>query len=149
MSEATKFHCPNCDAEYDVARLETPPKYDRELLCIGCGGPLQSHNGKFSLKYSRTDGKRRQIPQGLKRPRPDAPAGVGGIKLRGGPPPRRSRLSRCRALLPKRSRPPYVATLSCNLLDRALAQFVRSKLTQFQPVDYEDRPRLIVNLSSL
>ncbi len=46
------FHCPNCDALYQVvkdeARRET---IDRWVTCQICGGPLPSREGKFTLRY--------------------------------------------------------------------------------------------------
>ena len=46
MEEATKFGCPNCGADYKVMRVEAAPAYDnKELTCLGCGGPL--HNREW------------------------------------------------------------------------------------------------------
>ena len=40
MSEnATKFPCPNCEAEYKAVRVEAPPTHDNLLLCLSRGGP--------------------------------------------------------------------------------------------------------------
>jgi predicted Zn finger-like uncharacterized protein len=58
MSEAIQFQCPNCEAQYKVVRVEAPPTHDNPVLCLGCGGPLQNREGKFALKYFRTDGPR-------------------------------------------------------------------------------------------
>jgi len=58
MSEATKFCCPNCEAEYKVVRVEVPPARNEQLVCLGCGGPLHNREGKFALKYfSVSDGR--------------------------------------------------------------------------------------------
>ena len=56
MREVTSFRCPTCDAAYKVVRAEAPPKHDRELTCLSCGGPLRSREGKFVLKYFRAEG---------------------------------------------------------------------------------------------
>ena len=58
MSEAIKFCCPNCQAEYKVVRVEIPPARNEQLVCLSCGGPLHNREGKFALKYFRTDGSR-------------------------------------------------------------------------------------------
>ena len=52
-SMAAMFHCPTCTAKYEIVRVEAPPgpTTDREILCEVCGGPLQSREGKFLLKY--------------------------------------------------------------------------------------------------
>jgi len=34
-------------------RVEEAPRYDKQLLCTTCGGPLPSREGKFALKYFR------------------------------------------------------------------------------------------------
>jgi predicted RNA-binding Zn-ribbon protein involved in translation (DUF1610 family) len=48
----TRFNCPNCDAKYDLVRTEAEPvTTDRELVCLSCGGPLRSREGRFILKY--------------------------------------------------------------------------------------------------
>jgi predicted RNA-binding Zn-ribbon protein involved in translation (DUF1610 family) len=51
---ATKFRCPNCEAEYKVVRVEASPTHDQPLVCLSCGGPLNNREGKFGLKYFRT-----------------------------------------------------------------------------------------------
>ena len=55
-SNAPKFRCPTCDAEYRVVRVEAPPTHDNPLLCLGCGGRLQNRDGRFALKYFRKSG---------------------------------------------------------------------------------------------
>jgi hypothetical protein len=57
---ATMFRCPNCEAEYKVARIEAPATRDNQLACLSCGGPLRNREGKFVLKYFRVEeGSRR------------------------------------------------------------------------------------------
>ena len=47
-----RFNCPNCAAIYDLVRAEAgSAATDRELVCLTCGGPLQSREGRFILKY--------------------------------------------------------------------------------------------------
>ena len=58
MPEAIKFQCPNCEAQYKVVRVEAPPTHDDPLLCLSCGGPLRNREGKYALKYFRTDGSK-------------------------------------------------------------------------------------------
>ena len=54
MREA--FRCPNCDAEYVVERVEAiPTRRHVQVVCVECGGPLPNREGKFALKYRRTD----------------------------------------------------------------------------------------------
>ena len=50
---AAQFHCPNCNAEYKIVRVEAPPgpTTDREITCLCCGGPLHGCEGKLLLKY--------------------------------------------------------------------------------------------------
>ena len=50
-STVMRFNCPNCDALYDLVRTEAPPTADKEIVCLCCGGPLQSCEGSFVLKY--------------------------------------------------------------------------------------------------
>jgi len=64
---AARFQCPNCEAEYRVVRVEAPPTHDQPLLCLSCGGPLHNREGKFALKYFRTNGPRQTILSGRKR----------------------------------------------------------------------------------
>jgi predicted RNA-binding Zn-ribbon protein involved in translation (DUF1610 family) len=48
----TRFNCPNCDATYDLVRAEAEGlTTDRELVCLACGAPLRSREGRFVLKY--------------------------------------------------------------------------------------------------
>jgi hypothetical protein len=46
------FTCPNCDALYQVVKVEAGPETDnREITCRACGGPLMARKGPFVLKY--------------------------------------------------------------------------------------------------
>ena len=58
MPAETSFRCPNCDTAYKVVRVDAPATHDEPLLCLSCGGPLHNREGKFALKYFRTDGSR-------------------------------------------------------------------------------------------
>jgi predicted RNA-binding Zn-ribbon protein involved in translation (DUF1610 family) len=64
LQEATKFQCPTCDAKYKVVRIEAAPMHDRQIMCVSCGGPLLSRQGKFVLKYFRAAGGREIIGAG-------------------------------------------------------------------------------------
>lgn len=51
-SRPTRFNCPNCGAAYDLVRVEAESiTTDRELVCLTCGAPLKSREGRFILKY--------------------------------------------------------------------------------------------------
>jgi len=58
LESPAKFRCPNCETEYQVVRVEAPPTHDNPLLCLSRGGPLRNREGKFALKYFRTDGSK-------------------------------------------------------------------------------------------
>ena len=46
------FTCPNCNALYQIVKVEAGPETDnREITCRACGGPLAGREGKFVLKY--------------------------------------------------------------------------------------------------
>ena len=46
------FTCPNCQALYEIVRMEAGPETDsREIVCRACGSPLVAREGKFVLKY--------------------------------------------------------------------------------------------------
>ena len=51
MSEISSFQCPQCDAIYQVVRVEAEPTSDREINCPVCRTPLRSRDGRFVLKY--------------------------------------------------------------------------------------------------
>jgi hypothetical protein len=47
-----RFTCPNCNAFYQVVKVEAGPETtDREIACRVCGVPLAGREGKFVLKY--------------------------------------------------------------------------------------------------
>ena len=46
------FHCPNCNALYQVVKVEAGPEtINREITCRFCGGPFAGREGKFVIKY--------------------------------------------------------------------------------------------------
>ena len=46
------FTCPNCDALYQVVKVEAGPEtIDGEVACRSCGAPFAGMEGKFVLKY--------------------------------------------------------------------------------------------------
>lgn len=50
--------CSTCEASYQVVRVEAQPTFDeKQLLCPGCGAPLRNREGKYALKYFRSNGK--------------------------------------------------------------------------------------------
>jgi hypothetical protein len=52
MAWSSRSNCPNCDAVYEVVRVEAEDvAVDRELACLSCGAPLQARQGRFVLKY--------------------------------------------------------------------------------------------------
>jgi len=60
MLDTTKFRCPTCEAKYKVVRIEAPPTRE-ELTCLSCGAWLRNREGRFALKYFRTDRTRREV----------------------------------------------------------------------------------------
>jgi transcription elongation factor Elf1 len=67
MPETAKFNCPTCETTYKVVRTEASPFLnERQLLCLSCGAPLQNREGKYALKYFRTDGKAPEVRNGRK-----------------------------------------------------------------------------------
>jgi hypothetical protein len=68
MAEATRFKCPTCEAVYNIVRVEAPPEYTRQLICLNCGAPLLNREGKFALKYYRLEDGREIVWNG-RRPR--------------------------------------------------------------------------------
>jgi hypothetical protein len=56
MPEPRLFNCPTCETLYKVVRAEAPSASDKQLLCLSCGGPLRNREGKYALKYFRTNG---------------------------------------------------------------------------------------------
>jgi len=51
MSDTASFQCPQCDAVYQVVRVEVEPACDCEINCPVCHAPLRSRDGQFILKY--------------------------------------------------------------------------------------------------
>jgi predicted Zn finger-like uncharacterized protein len=47
--QSPPFKCPNCEALYQVERIEAAN--DREIRCRDCGGPLRAREGQYALKY--------------------------------------------------------------------------------------------------
>ena len=46
------FVCPNCDALYELVKMEAGPEtVDRAIACRSCGAPLLGREGQFVLKY--------------------------------------------------------------------------------------------------
>jgi hypothetical protein len=55
-SASTPFACPNCDARYEVVRVEANTAGGGEqLTCRRCGAPLNGREGRFILKYFLVD----------------------------------------------------------------------------------------------
>jgi hypothetical protein len=51
-AKPTFFHCPDCNALYQVVKTEAGPEtVDQEITCRGCGAPWAGREGKFVLKY--------------------------------------------------------------------------------------------------
>ena len=49
---SSSFTCPNCQALYQIVKVEAGPETnDWELACRSCGAPLPSREDKFVLKY--------------------------------------------------------------------------------------------------
>jgi hypothetical protein len=51
MFETAPFQCPQCDAVYQVVRVEAEAACDRDINCPVCHAPLRSRDGNFILKY--------------------------------------------------------------------------------------------------
>jgi hypothetical protein len=55
MANPARFNtitCPNCNALYQVVKVEaTPETNNREIACGVCGAPLAGREGEFVLKY--------------------------------------------------------------------------------------------------
>ena len=51
-SAFNSFNCPNCNAFYEVVKVEPGPEtVDREINCRSCGTPLPGRDGNLVLKY--------------------------------------------------------------------------------------------------
>jgi len=52
ISRFNTFACPNCNAFYQVVKVEAGPETkDHEITCRVCGSPLSGREGKLVLKY--------------------------------------------------------------------------------------------------
>jgi predicted Zn finger-like uncharacterized protein len=52
MVDKVLFHCPNCNALYQIVKIELGPEATaRQVTCRPCGAPLPSRQGKFVVKY--------------------------------------------------------------------------------------------------
>jgi predicted Zn finger-like uncharacterized protein len=51
-SSFKSFKCPNCQALYQIVKVEAgPDSVIQEVPCRVCGAPLRGREGKFVLKY--------------------------------------------------------------------------------------------------
>ncbi len=50
-AQPARFKCPNCEALYQIVRVEAAPANDRGISCLACGGALPGREGQFILKY--------------------------------------------------------------------------------------------------
>jgi len=52
VSRSKTFICPNCNALYQVVKVEAGPETkSHEIACRVCGFPLAGREGKYLLKY--------------------------------------------------------------------------------------------------
>jgi transposase-like protein len=51
MFATASFQCPQCDAVYQVVRVEAEVERDVDIHCPVCRAPLQGRDGRFILKY--------------------------------------------------------------------------------------------------
>jgi hypothetical protein len=51
MFDTAPFQCPQCDAVYQVVRVEAEAACDRDINCPVCHAPLRSRDGHFIFKY--------------------------------------------------------------------------------------------------
>ena len=59
--QTSQYQCPNCDAQYQVVRVEAEPvTVERELTCLSCDAPLQGREGRLALKYFLLSPRRRR-----------------------------------------------------------------------------------------
>jgi hypothetical protein len=50
--ELSSFHCPNCDALYQVVKVDAGPEtVAREITCRCCETPLIGREGNLVVKY--------------------------------------------------------------------------------------------------
>jgi|SRR5690349_1621277 len=45
------FHCPHCAAKYALVKVEAVSPVEAKVRCLSCGGPLDSRENAFVLKY--------------------------------------------------------------------------------------------------
>jgi hypothetical protein len=51
-SRLSSFFCPNCNALYQIVKVEAGPETsNREITCGVCAAPFPAGEGKFALKY--------------------------------------------------------------------------------------------------
>jgi predicted Zn finger-like uncharacterized protein len=51
-SAAVHFNCPNCNALYQIVKVEAGPEtVDLEVVCRICGAPFPGREEGFVLKY--------------------------------------------------------------------------------------------------
>jgi hypothetical protein len=69
-SAAVHFNCPNCDALYQIVKVEAGLEtIDAQVTCRICGAPLPGREGGMVLKYfllrkaARVDPRVRRISQ--------------------------------------------------------------------------------------
>jgi predicted Zn finger-like uncharacterized protein len=59
-AQAMRFNCPNCDARYQLIRVESDSiTANRQVECLTCGAPLQGREGRYALKYFLLDSSQR------------------------------------------------------------------------------------------
>jgi hypothetical protein len=52
MPGKLSYFCPNCNALYQLVKVDAGPETnDRQITCRACGAPLPAREGKFVLKY--------------------------------------------------------------------------------------------------
>jgi len=45
------FTCPNCNALYQVVKVEAGPETGNRVACRACSAPVAARDGEFVLKY--------------------------------------------------------------------------------------------------
>jgi predicted RNA-binding Zn-ribbon protein involved in translation (DUF1610 family) len=51
-SAAVHFNCPNCNALYQIIKVEAGPEtVDTQITCLVCGAPLPGRENGLVLKY--------------------------------------------------------------------------------------------------
>jgi hypothetical protein len=62
-ANACVFDCPDCDAHYQVVKVEAGPEtVDREITCVSCGAALVGREGNSVLKYFLVQFAKRNPP---------------------------------------------------------------------------------------